>query len=230
MSSEAPNMQQEQQDGGSSANGGEAGSEDLQDALAGGETEFVATDEKKPATTQLLYLLLLVAVGGGGMYYMYKRQGPASAQAASTPEAAKAAETIKTFLTSGPSGIKAMQDMLKDTEKVVKQFLEYPSVKQTPLSALSTNPFRFAAKADSPSADAEAAKKKHEEEKAAAQKAAESLVLQSIIHSGSRKACMINNTLYLEGQQIEQFTIERIEPHRVVVKTGTYKFQLNMQK
>ena len=26
--------------------------------------------------------------------------------------------------------------MLKDTEKVVKQFLDYPSVKQTPLSDL----------------------------------------------------------------------------------------------
>src|SRR5206468_9503017 len=67
----------------------DGGGEDLQNALAVGETEFVASDEKKPATTQLLYLLLLLAVGGGGMYYMYKRQGPNSA-AASTPEAAKA--------------------------------------------------------------------------------------------------------------------------------------------
>src|SRR3982750_3095058 len=142
MSDEAANQEQSAQtDGG-------AGSEDLQSTLAGPETEFVATEEKKSATTQLLYLVLLIAVGGGGMYYMYKRQGPASAQAASTPEAAKAAQTINTFLTSGPGGIKAMQDMIKDTEKVVKQFLEYPSVKQTPLSALSTNPFRFAAKGE----------------------------------------------------------------------------------
>src|SRR5205814_2865727 len=121
-----------------------------------------------------------LAVGGGGMYYMYKRQGPNTA-AASTPEAAKAAETINTFLTSGPSGIKAMQDMLKDTEKVVKQFLDYSSVKQTPLSALATNPFRFAVKAENPNADADAAKKKHEDEKVAALKASESLQLQSII-------------------------------------------------
>src|SRR5436190_2386210 len=98
----------------------QAGSEDLQSALSGPETEFVANEEKKSPATQLLYLLLLVAVGGGGMYYMYKRQGPASASA-STPEAAKAAETVNTFLTSGPSNIKAMQDMLKDTEKFVKQ-------------------------------------------------------------------------------------------------------------
>jgi hypothetical protein len=207
----------------------QAGSEDLQSALSGPETEFVAGEEKKPAMTQLLYLLLLLAVGGGGMYYMYKRQGPASASA-STPEAAKAAETVKTFLSSGPDNIKAMQMMLKDTEKFVKQFNEYPSVKQTPLSALVTNPFRFAVKAANPDADAEAAKKKREDEKAQALKASESLILQSIIHSGSRKACMINNALYTEGQQVDQFIVEAIEAHRVIVKTGSFRFQLTMQK
>ena len=225
MSNEAENneQQQEQQE--------QSSGEDLQSALAGGETEFVAGEEKKPAMQQLLYLVLLIAVGGGGMYYMYKRQGPANAAAAAaTPEVAKAAETVNTFLTSGPSNIKAMQEMLRDTEKFVKQFLDYPSVKQTPLSALVTNPFRFAAKAASADADAEAAKKKREDEKTHALKASESLMLQSIIHSGSRKACMINNALYLEGQQVDQFTVEKIEPHRVIVKTGTFRFELKMQK
>jgi len=221
MSNEAENNAQEQTE--------QSGGEDLQSALSGGETEFVASDEKKPATQQLLYFLLLLAVAGGGMYYMYKRQGPASASA-STPEAAKAAETVNTFLSSGPSNIKAMQMMLKDTEKFVKQFLEYPSVKQTPLSALVTNPFRFAPKAANADADADAAKKKREDEKTAALKASESLMLQSIITSGSRKACMINNALYLEGQQVDQFTVEKIEKHRVIVKTGTFRFELKMQK
>ena len=222
MSNETENNEQQEQQEQSSG-------EDLQSALAGGETEFVAGEEKKPAMQQLLYLLLLVAIGGGGMYYMYKRQGPANA-AAAPPEVAKAAQTVNTFLTSGPSNIKAMQDMLRDTEKFVKQFLDYPSVKQTPLSALVTNPFRFAAKAATPDADAEAAKKKREDEKVAALKASESLMLQSIIHSGSRKACMINNSLYQEGQQIEQFTVEKIEPHRVIVRTGSFRFELKMQK
>ena len=221
MSNEAENNAQEQSQ--------ESSGDDLQSALAGGETEFVASDEKKPATTQLLYLILLLAVGGGGMYYMYKRQGPATASA-STPEAAKAAETVNTFLSSGPSNIKAMQMMLKDTEKFVKQFLEYPSVKQTPLSALATNPFRFAPKAANADADAENAKKKKEDEKVAALKASEALMLQSIITSGSRKACMINNAMYTEGQQIDQFTVEKIEKHRVIVKTGAFRFELKMQK
>jgi len=221
MSNEAENNAQEQTE--------QSGGEDLQSALSGGETEFVASDEKKPATQQLLYFLLLLAVAGGGMYYMYKRQGPASASA-STPEAAKATQTVNQFLSSGPDNIKAMQMMLKDTEKFVKQFLEYPSVKQTPLSMLATNPFRFAPKQANADADAEAAKKKREDEKQAALKASENLVLQSIIVSGSRKACMINNAMYMEGQQVDQFTVEKIEPHRVIVKSGAYRFGLTMQK
>ena len=225
MSSGTENTQQQQQ--GSSENPGD----DLSAALGGGESEFVvSSEEKKPAAQGLIYLLLLLAVGGGGTYYMYKRS-PASAQASVTPEAAQAEQTVNDFLASGPSGIKRMHDMLKDTEKVVQQFLEYPSVTQVPLSSLHTNPFKFAAEGGengSPSEDA--LKRKREEEKQAAIKASEALHLQSIIHSGSRKACMVNNTMYLEGQQVEQFTIEKIEPARVIVKTGSFRFELKMQR
>jgi hypothetical protein len=211
---------------------GENPGEDLSAALGGQESEFVvSSEEKKPAAQGLLYLLLLLAVGGGGTYYMYKRS-PASAQASVTPEAAQAEQTVNEFLASGPSGIKRMHDMIKDTEKVVQQFLEYPSMTQVPLSSLHTNPFKFAQEGGengaSPSEDA--LKRKRVEEKQAAIRASEALQLQSIIHSGSRKACMINNTMYLEGQQVEQFTIEKIEPARVIVKTGSFRFELKMQR
>jgi hypothetical protein len=213
------------------------GSEDLASQLGGGgETEFVVSgDEKKSPAQGLMYLLLLLAIGGGGMYFMYKRQGPATAAAAATPEVQKAEQTINTFLTSGPDGIKMMHSMLKDTEKVVKQFLDYPSLTQIPLSSLHTNPFRFAAASNETKAAAteDAAKKKREEEKQAAIKACDALKLQSII-SGSRKACMINNTLYQEGQVVEQsgieFTIDKIEPARVIVKAGTYRFELKAKR
>ena len=216
--------------GGDAGNGN--GGDDLSSALAGGETEFVATEEKKSATQGLIFLAVLVLVGAGGTYLMYLRQGPSTA-AAATPEAQKAAQTINTFLTSGPDGIKMMQSMLKDTEKVVKQFLEYPSVTQIPLANLQTNPFKFAAAetpADTTTVNEKALARKREEEKLAATKAFESLKLQSIIYSGSRKACMINNTLYREGQQLEQFTIEKIEQARVLVKTGAYRFELKNKR
>ena len=213
-------------------NGG--GGEDLAAALGGGtETEFVVSEEKKSNTQGMMFLVLLVVVGAGVLYFMYMRQGPATAQAAANPEAQKAEQTINTFLTSGPDGIKMMQSMLKDTEKVVQQFLEYPSVTQIPLSSLHTNPFRFASAtsaADAGSSDEEVLKRKREEEKQAAIKACDALKLQSIIAGGSRKACMINNTLYQEGQQVDIFTIEKIEPARVILKTGTFRFELKSKR
>jgi len=222
----------QQSDGGNSGGGEDASrSEDLAAALAGPETEFVATEEKKPATQGLIFLAVLVVVGIGGTYFMYLRQGPNSA-AAATPEAQKAEQTINTFLNNGPDGIKMMQTMLKDTEKVVKQFLEYPSVTQIPLANLHTNPFKAGKAKDATPAEEteEAAARKREEEKLAIAKASEALKLQSIIYSGARKACMINNTMYQEGQQIEQFTIDKIEPARVIVKTGTYRFELKSKR
>lgn len=223
-----------QQSDSGTGNGGGGGGEELASALGGGgETEFVVSEEKKPATQGLIFLAVLVLVGIGGTYFMYMRQGPESAAAAATPEAQKAEQTINTFLTSGPDGIKMMQSMLKDTEKVVKQFLEYPSVTQVPLASLHTNPFKFAnttIEAHPGAKDEEAAARKREEEKLAATKASEALKLQSIIYSGSRKACMINNTLYQEGQQVEQFTIEKIEPARVIVKSGAYRFELKSKR
>src|SRR5947207_9482289 len=141
-------------------------SEELNSALATGDTEFVATEEKKPIINQgMLYLLLLLAIGGGGTYFMYKKSGPESAAAAATPETAKAQQTIDTFLNDGPNGIKTMEKMLRSTEKVVQQFLEYPTVTQIPLSALHTNPFRLAGKPGEPKQDDDPAKRQREVEK-----------------------------------------------------------------
>ncbi|MEO6434347.1 MAG: hypothetical protein ABIP55_01110 [Tepidisphaeraceae bacterium] len=221
MSSENENINQQD----ASGNAGD----DLASTLSGGETEFVAGPEVKKSPNQMLYLGLVVALAGAGMYFMYKRQGPETAQAAN-PDAAKAAQTINEFLSTGPSGIQKMQEMLKDTEKVVQQFQEYPSTNQIPLSELAVNPFQFGTAKSAAASDEDEAKKKREQEKQAVIKASAALQLQSIIHSGSRKACMINNTLYREGEQVEQFIIEKIEKGRVVVKTGAYRFELKMQK
>jgi hypothetical protein len=211
--------------------GGDAGADLASQLGGGGEGEFVVTEEKKSNTQGLIFLAVLVVVGVGGTYFMYTRQGPATA-AAATPEAKKAEKTINTFLTSGPDGIKMMQTMLKDTEKVVQQFLEYPSVTQIPLANLHTNPFRASTAAGASGAPLteDAAARKREEEKQAALKASDGLKLQSIIYSGSRKACMINNTMFQEGQQVEQFTVEKIEKDRVIIKTGSFRFELRSKR
>jgi hypothetical protein len=202
---------------------------DLSNTLAAGESEFVATEEKKPVVTQgMLYLLALIAIGGGGTWFMYKRQNPATAAAASV-ETQQAQQTIDNFLSTGPQGIKMMQEMLHNTEAIVKEFLDYPSVPQIPLSELHTNPFKFN-RADGGKVDEDQAAKKKDEEKHAALKASQALNLQSVMVNGSRSACMINNKMCSEGMQIDQFTIEKITREGVVVRTGVYRFELRMQK
>jgi len=235
MSYENHNATDNTSAGGGSAEGG-AGGDDLNRALSdNGEAEFVSEGEAPKKNNNLVVFGLIIAALGGG-YLLFKRGGPDAATAAA-PAQDQTNKAVSSFLDGGGRNVELMQRMLRDTEKVVKQFLNYPSMKQVPLAELQTNPFRSraAAKADGDGKAAlneseAAARKRREEERQAILKAVEGLNLQSVIHSGSRKACMVNNTLYAEGQQVDGFVIEKINPGSVVVKSGTYRFELKMQR
>jgi hypothetical protein len=201
--------------------------EDLSSSLAAnGEVEFVGTgEEKKPMNTQYAVLVGLVLLAPMAIWYMYKGKGDPNAGAANAPP--PAVQTVQTFLNNQQDGVAAMRDMLKSTEKVVKDFLAYPSMTQIPLNELKTNPFRAqGAKVDDSEANT---KRRKEEERQEVVKAVQGLQLQSIM-SGKRPACMINNTLCTEGQQVGKFTIDKISQASVIVKSGQYRFELKMQK
>jgi len=162
---------------------------------------------------------------------MYVRSGPSAASAAAL-EAEEAKQQISQFLDGGGTNIANMERMLRETEKVVAQFVTYPSVTQIPLGDLAKNPFRQKAVKDpgNPQAESEAAKQRRiEAEKAAVTRAVGELRLQSII-AGTRKACMINNAMYTVGQKVDDFVIEKIETDVVTVKCGPYRAELRMQK
>src|SRR5262249_55226922 len=132
----------------------------------------------------------------------------------------------------GQKNIKAMQDMLKDTEKFVHQFTQPPTTAQSKLEELKTNPFRFAPpKSEDPDADIRRAA---DREKAEALKAGQKLRRQSVIHSDSLRAAMIDNKMYSEGQEIDGLIVEKIAPFRVVIAApkahGTYHFELKINK
>jgi hypothetical protein len=55
------------------------------------------------------------------------------------------------------------------------------------------------------------------------------LHLQSIVRGGKYRACMINNTLYQEGQQVGMFTVQQVSTGTVVLECGKYRFELKMQ-
>jgi hypothetical protein len=191
------------------------------------DTSFLTEEAKKPLNRTSVVLFVLMALGSGALYYMHLRTGPTAASAATV----SANTTINQFLNGGESNVVQMQRMLRETEKVVQQFLAYPSVPQIPLTDLHTNPFRqLAAKGPGESVSDAEAKRRKEEERQAVLKAVQGLQLQSVMRSTAHTACMINNVMYREGQQIDGFTIEKINTNAVVVRNGTYRFELKMQR
>jgi hypothetical protein len=212
------------------SSGGQSHSgEELNDALAEQDTEFV-TAEKKPINQSVLMLFAIILVGAAGMYVMYLRTGPKSAKA-SDPAIASAETAIAKFMEGGSKNISLLRSLLDNTAKIVEQFKVYPNVAQVPLSDLQGNPFHLAsAKPNAAEDPAEIAKKKKEEERLVAQKAVQALQLQTIVIRGNRKACMINTTLYQENETVDIFTVDKIAANSVIVRSGVFKFELKMAK
>jgi hypothetical protein len=187
-------------------------------------------EEKKPSKWRGSQVLFgLIGLGLAGTYFMYVKTGPQKAAAA--PQAQQAAKEVNSFLSMGPANVKTMEKMLRNTEKVIQQFLAYPAVTQVALEDLKTNPFRQqAAAAPTENENEAAAAKKKEAERQAALSAVKLLNLQSVLVSDRNRSCMINNTLYMEGQQVDQFAIEKIAPGSVIVRRGAYRFELQMNR
>jgi hypothetical protein len=197
--------------------------------------EAVVAESKAPVNRGTLVMFAIMILAAGALYVMYKRTSPAPASAAVKSASAEANKTISKFLSGGDKSIKSMEQLLKNTEKVVQQFLNYPSLTQVPLGDLRTNPFKQFVESPKTAADAGPSqdtldKKRREEHRLAVLKAVQGLQLQSIMFSESRRACMINNSLYREGQSIDNFSVEKISPASVVVKNGPYRFELRMQR
>lgn len=204
----------------------EASAEETLDALNGGnEMSFVATGEtKKPINKTSLILFGIIAIGGVGLYFMHLKTGPQSATAAPADTANK---TINQFLSGGKSNVKLMEIALRDTQKLVQQF-NHPHVKQVPLGELQTNPFRVTA--GSEDGDDLTAKRKLAEQRQVVLKAFQTLQLQSIMYGEKNRSCMINNSLYREGQQVNGFVIEKITKDNISVKQDEWRFDLKMAK
>jgi hypothetical protein len=180
----------------------------------------------KSGKTGMGILAGLILVGVVAVWFVYFRNGPQSAQGGLSPS--DGGSQIKQFLDSG--NINLMKQTLKETEKIVKQFRAYPGKTQVPLESLHTNPFReLEPKTDEPAVatnhDAERAEELHKQAIAAVAE----LHLQSIVRSSKVHACMINNSLYREGQQIGILKIEQVSTNAVVVSSGQYRFEIKMQ-
>lgn len=214
--------------GGGNGNGG--GGEEMMESLADGEGSGIITEEKKPLNRSTIVTFVVLVLGIGGVWYMYQRTGGPKSATAATKETVEAKKTIDNFLSGGEQNIKLMETTLRNTQKVVQQFLNYPSMTQIPLSDLKSNPFRVLPTAPDGNISEAAERKRREEDRMAALNAVQKLQLQSIMYGDSRRACMINGALYTESQQVDGFTIEKINQASVVVKSGPYRFELKLQR
>ena len=195
------------------------------DASMDFENEFGTGGAKKPTRNNALILGGLAAVGAAVVWFMFFRGAPQSAQAAGTP--GDSSSQIQQFLDSG--NINLMKQTLKETEKIVQKFRAYPGKTQVPLASLRSNPFRELA----PKADGGPVSHKSDEDEAAEHAkivtAVADLHLQSIVRGSKYRGCMINNTLYQQGQQIGVFTVAEVAAGTVVLECGKYRFELKMQ-
>jgi hypothetical protein len=200
-------------------------------ALGGGDEfdpSLIATDGKRSNSRSVAIFGGLLTVLAVIIYFVYFRGAPESAQAGMAPN--DGGSQIKQFLDSG--NINIMKQTLRETEKIVRQFRAYPGRSQVPLTALHTNPFReLAPRTDDPVTANSSRDDEHEQElhKQATDAVAE-LKVQSIIRGSKYRACMINNTLYKEGQQVGILRIDKINTNSIVVSSGRYRFEVPMQK
>ena len=190
----------------------------------GAEGDLGGTSAPKKPNTSVMLLGGLAVVAAGVIWFMFFRGSPSAAEAA-TP--ADGGTDIKQFLESG--NINLMKQTLKDTEKVVQQFRTYPAQTQIPLASLKSNPFRELAPKTENVPTAKNTDDDEAKEHAKVVTAVADLHLQSIVRGGKYRACMINNTLYKEGQTVGMFTVQQVAAGTVVLECGKYRFELKMQ-
>src|SRR4051812_37661838 len=117
----------------------QAADQDLNDALSSGEESFATGGEEKPQSKKPV-VVLGVVLAAIVAYFGYSKFMPKGASASAVPppsaETLEADKTITTFLNAGGESIKTMQELLKNTSRIVQQFKSYPLFTQVPLNDL----------------------------------------------------------------------------------------------
>jgi len=174
-----------------------------------------------------LLLVALFAVGIGGVYLLSLRQGPAEASAQERQTEVQVDTALARL--SATSGVQAKAKTLVDA------FYYQASQRQIPVEDLWGNPFQY-----TPPRRPEATKKpedKGPKRPAAGERPsgpdplaeARKLSLQSVLKGTDGSKAMISNNLLAEGQMIRGWTVQTIEPRKVVLTREGKTFVLKMQ-
>ena len=169
-----------------------------------------------------------VLVGAGTLIVLhFNHVTTAGAHPADVPQAMAARQVIDNYLETERGSFADLQATLGNTDALLEKCLADRSGAQVPLASLHNDPFRFAAATQSIAAAA-ATEQKSDIDRVAMLQDMQKLRLQSIVAGGDPPQCMIDDRLYHAGEQVENFTIERIDAAVVVVRSGGYRFELKI--
>jgi len=212
---------QDQTEGG--GGGGEGGGEENNEA-----DMIFAPEASKPGRNAGMLMIAFVMIGVGVIYFMRARAGGPTAVRA---EVTKAETLIKGF---DGTQVKIMQDLLKNTQKVVEQFNdEGKKNREDPKLALDPFTYHSPNEKAGETEDEKAIRlrnKNIEARRAAFKEDIKLLRVQSVIINNFAKTAMINNKLVQEGQEIEGFTIEKLAPNSVIVQRDGIRAQIDLNK
>ncbi len=204
----------------------ESEQDSLQDQLAATPADLVSDDveaeskKRSRMTNAAVGVLILAAVGG--LFFMYTKSGPAGASAAGD------AQAMKSMLDDSARNVSAMRQQQKELEKTVEQFKKFPAAAQVKLDDLQRDPFNETSTPKAPKADGDS--KSREQHQADAMKRVQSLRVQSVMLGGQSRSCMVDGKMRSEGEEFNDFTIERINPDGVIVRHAGFRFLLQVQR
>jgi hypothetical protein len=192
---------QDQTDGGA---GGEGGGEENNEA-----DMIFAPEASKPGRNAGMLMIAFVMIGVGVIYFMRARGGPSVVSA--NPDVIKAKQLIDGF---DNNQVKKMQDLLKNTQKVVEQFNdEGKNTREDP--KLDLNPFAFKSPTDPKPVKPGDPNKAHDVAQTQFLDGINNLRVQYLMVSPFARTAMINNKLIQEGQEIDGYAVDKITPTEV---------------
>jgi len=202
-----------------------------------GQDEIAFPAERKPRVQPINLVLTGVVAGGLALLYLLGQQHtPRSANAAQAEDETQINSALER-LAHKNGNVDHLQSLFADTDKLVKLFNEYPGKVSTPLEDLPGNPFEQVGApkkgTDPVMVDMKPRPDENAAELARQAKLAESfnqLKLQSVMVSKDFNAAQINGKLLTVGAKIGDFTVDAIEAKRVIVRNGSDRFELLLDK
>jgi len=203
------------------------------DALSGGaEPERGGSAAARKARNfgqENLLLIVLVLAAVGGVYLLSRWKGPGKASAEIRTAELQVDDALARL------GVPKPTDGRADVKSLIEGFYGQATERQIPIRALARNPFVYRRPSGSiPMVVVKTARPPTPAEVEAAQenqdalKTVQTLQLQAVLGGSTGSCAIISNNLLTGGQQIQGWTVTKIEARKVVLSYKQYVHELKL--